>query len=83
MARNKGKQKAKQTGKTNRKANPINKQKGKQKKAEKVTKEQKTKTAVSQVVKTGAMSTLQEQMRQKLDGAQFRWINEQLYTSTG
>lgn len=29
------------------------------------------------------MSALQEQMKTKLEGAQFRWINEQLYTTTG
>eukprot|EP01126_Amoeba_proteus_P047737 TRINITY_DN5473_c0_g1_i1.p1 TRINITY_DN5473_c0_g1~~TRINITY_DN5473_c0_g1_i1.p1 ORF type:complete len:205 (-),score=27.03 TRINITY_DN5473_c0_g1_i1:475-1041(-) len=38
-----------------------------------------TKTERSRVKR----SNLQEQMKQKLDGSQFRWINEQLYSTTG
>lgn len=83
MPRNKGKKKQTGNKKANQKANPINKQKTQQKKQQEVKREKKTQTAVTQAVKTGALSPLQEQMRQKLDGAQFRWINEQLYTTTG
>lgn len=78
----KGQPKVKQV---NKKGNPIAKQQNHKKQEAK--KQNSTSKFVLQrqpATNTGSkLSPLQEQMKAKLDGAQFRWINEQLYTTTG
>lgn len=40
-------------------------------------------TSEQQVQVNTTRSSMQEKMAKKLQGARFRWLNEQLYTTTG
>jgi len=48
-----------------------------------ITKKSQTQPKHQPTEETSNLSDLQSKMKQKLEGAQFRWINQKLYTSSG